>query len=126
MRWVYSVGTQKPAIRSPVRPTANFFTSIFGFGTPRRTPSPLPQSEKKLNLLDVNVVNVTLEILTADVNVNLDRKMKEALHRSTKKNPPSRLKYELIYVSEPASASLPLIACFVDRQGRVRRKYKRG
>ena len=47
----------------------------------------------------VNETNITLSIFSADVNVRLDKKMATELHRSTKKNPPSKLKYELIYVS---------------------------
>ena len=42
--------------------------------------------------------NVVLSIYTADVLVKLDAKMIAELNRSTKKNPPTRMKYELIYV----------------------------
>lgn len=52
-----------------------------------------------LDPLTVTKTSVTLAIYSADVDVRLDKKIAVELHRSTKKNPPSRLKYELIYVS---------------------------
>ena len=44
-----------------------------------------------------------MSIFTADVLVKLDGKMIAELNRSTKKNPPTRMKYELIYVGSVAS-----------------------
>jgi hypothetical protein len=49
--------------------------------------------------LEANSSNVVLTIFAANVDVRLDKKMTTELLRSTKKNPPSRLRYELIYVS---------------------------
>jgi hypothetical protein len=43
-------------------------------------------------------MNVTLTVFTAEVDVKVDEKLSAELRRSTKKNPPSRLKYSLIYV----------------------------
>ena len=41
---------------------------------------------------------MVLSIFAADIAVKLDQKMISELNRSTKKNPPTRMKYELIYV----------------------------
>jgi len=58
--------------------------------------------EESTNLLEAHSSNIVLTIFTANVDVRLDKKMSEELLRSTKKNPPSRLRYELIYVSPTA------------------------
>jgi hypothetical protein len=87
----------------PVSEGGGFFSTLLKFGsgglTPQRTPSPLPPTPKEdVNMLEVNETSVTLAIFGADVDVKLDKKMRDELHRSTKKNPPAKLKYELIYV----------------------------
>lgn len=46
---------------------------------------------------------MTLSVFSAEVDVKLNMKMASELHRSTKKNPPSKLKYELIYVGSQPS-----------------------
>ena len=51
-----------------------------------------------MNLLEAPLSSVVLTIFAANVDVRLDKKMTAELLRSTKKNPPSRLRYELIYV----------------------------
>jgi hypothetical protein len=108
MRWVYPVAAQKPARVSPAKsPGAVFFASFLGFATPQRTPSPLPQVETA-DIREINETNITLSIITADVNVKLDKKMADELHRSTQKNPPSKLKYELIYVGTYSAFSRSL------------------
>ncbi len=56
-------------------------------------------SEESINLLEVMSSNIVLTIFAANVDVRLDKKMTEELLRATKKNPPSRLRYELVYVS---------------------------
>lgn len=107
MRWVYSSGSEKP----PPRPAAKqvkassqggFFSSLFSSlaGNPSVPPSPIPSPAPivEVNPMEVNETNVVLSIFSADVDVQLDKKMAMELHRSTKKNPPKRLKYELIYV----------------------------
>jgi len=67
---------------------SGFFSSLFAvFGAS----SP--------NHLEANSSNIVLTIFAANVDVRLDKKMTAELLRSTKKNPPSRLRYELIYVS---------------------------
>ena len=81
------------------------FSSIFGgfsgSSTPHRavTPLPAPEPEPEMDLLTDNQSSVALTIYSADVTTKLDKKFTTALHRSTKKEPPSRLRYELIYVS---------------------------
>ncbi|KZT22896.1 hypothetical protein NEOLEDRAFT_1137233 [Neolentinus lepideus HHB14362 ss-1] len=112
LRWVYSVGTEKPPpVVVPPKPrqapaSGGFFSSLFSSfaSTPSRTSTPIPpppsKPQSQVNLLEVNESNVTLSIFTADVEVRLDKKVEKELYRSTKKNPPSRLKYELIYTGK--------------------------
>ena len=111
VRWVYTVGSEKPSatprtdnLKAVTNQASNFFSSLFsGFGassTPRRTPTPVPVAPKEsINLLEANSSDVVLTIFAANVDVRLNKKMTAELLRSTKKNPPSRLRYELIYVS---------------------------
>ena len=108
VRWVYSVGTEKPPpatkqMKPAVPDGGGFFSTLFKFGsgglTPQRSPTPVPPIPKeRVNMLEVNETGVTLTIFGADVNVKLDTKMRNELHRSTKKNPPGKLRYDLIYV----------------------------
>jgi Protein of unknown function (DUF3684) len=103
MRWVYSVGTEKP---QPVIPEqlahrkSGFFASLFSsFNAPPRAPSPLPTPRMDdSDLLSIKESEVVLSIFTAEVDVHLTKKVVSELLRSTKKNPPNKLKYELIYV----------------------------
>jgi hypothetical protein len=111
VRWVYTVGSEKPSaasktatLKTASHQASGFFGSLFaGFGgssTPRRTPTPVPVvPTTSTNLLEAHPSNVTLSIFSANVDVRLNKKMTAELLRSTKKNPPSRLRYELIYVS---------------------------
>jgi Protein of unknown function (DUF3684) len=117
VRWVYTVGSEKPsatsktdALKTVINQASGFFSSLFaGLGassTPRRTPTPVPVAPKEsTNLLEANSSNVVLTIFAANVDVRLDKKMTAELLRSTKKNPPSRLRYELIYVSSTVVSS---------------------
>lgn len=124
MRWVYNSGSEKP----PPPPTVStkpasqggFFSSMFSaFGggvTPQRTPTPLPVVPAKVvNPRTISDTSVSLTIFAADVDVKLDKKIAAELHRSTKKNPPSKMKYELIYVS----------GCLCDRAGLMVLYYRR-
>jgi hypothetical protein len=107
VRWVYNVGSEKPSAtsRTDTLETATHQTNGFfspqsdGFEarTPEVTPSMVPK--ESTNLLEAHSSNIVLTIFTANVDVRLDKKMTEELLRSTKKNPPSRLRCELIYVS---------------------------
>ena len=109
MNWVYSTGTEKPRQTSIVEQTKHktgFFSSLFGLGgssTPQRAPSPLPPQPviNEAEYLKVGKSSVVLTIFTAEVDVKLNQKISAELHRSTKKNPPRALKYELIYVRYP-------------------------
>lgn len=106
MQWVYTSGSEKPApvIPKASKPThSGFFSSLLsslsGGSTPQRTPTPVaPPPVVERDLLKVNATSVTLSVFAADVDVRLDKKISSELYRSTKKNPPSKLKYELIYV----------------------------
>jgi hypothetical protein len=111
MRLVYDAGSEKslPALPAPkhAKPNARgaFFSSLLSnfstLGTPSRTTSPLPTAPvEEVDPLTVYQTNMVLSIFSADVNVRLDKKLAAELHRSTKKNPPSKMRYELIYVSE--------------------------
>jgi hypothetical protein len=55
--------------------------------------------EEPINLFEATSSNIVLTIFAANVEVRLDKKMTGELLRSTLKKPPSRLRYELIYVS---------------------------
>jgi hypothetical protein len=107
VRWVYDVGSEKPSAtsRTDTLETATHQTNGFfspqsdGFEAwmPEVTPSMVPM--ESTNLLEAHSSNIVLTIFTANVDVRLEKKMTEELLRSTKKNPPSQLRYELIYVS---------------------------
>ncbi|KAH9946348.1 uncharacterized protein BXZ73DRAFT_86493 [Epithele typhae] len=110
MEWVYMAGTEKPQPKKEVpKPTSGggggFFSSLFssfgGSGAPSRsiTPTPTP-SVPKVDPKAIVESNVVLSIFTADIAVSLDQKMVTELNRSTKKNPPTRMKYELIYTGK--------------------------
>ena len=110
MQWVYMAGSEKPQPkREPPKPASGggsggFFSSLFSSFTsssqptrtvtPMQAPPPVPKIDPKM-IVESSVV---LSIFTAEVVVKLDKKMISELNRSTKKNPPIRMKYELIYV----------------------------
>lgn len=119
MQWVYAAGSSaKPRKRMTTEQqqtrkavTSGFFSSLFSsFGaTPQRGASPLHalpeqdntaenEAEEQRKLLQVNETSVTLSVFSAEVNVQLDERMKKELLRATKKNPPTTMRYELIYV----------------------------
>jgi hypothetical protein len=107
VRWVYDVGSEKPsatsrtdALETATHQTNGFFSpqpDESEASSPEVSPSMVP--EESTNLLEAHSSNIVLTIFTANVDVRVDKKMTEELLRSTKKNPPSRLRYELIYVS---------------------------
>lgn len=112
LKWVYSAGSEKKriipaAIKIPKPSFGGLFSSILsglsGQSTPQRgaTPLPPPEPEPKSNLLDINESSVSLTVYSAEVSTKLDRKFSAALQRSTKKEPPSKLRYELIYTGKP-------------------------
>jgi hypothetical protein len=111
MRLVYTAGSEKslpaPPVPKETKPNTRrtFFSSLLSnfssLQTPSRTISLLPTVPvEEVDPLIVYQTNMELSIFSADVNVRLDKRLAAELHRSTKKNPPSRMRYELIYVSE--------------------------
>ncbi|KAG5653627.1 hypothetical protein H0H81_011853 [Sphagnurus paluster] len=102
------MGSEKPrpplALKPKLAITGGFFSSLFsslaGNTTPERSStSPSPTPAKDVDPTTVNETSVSLTIFSADVNVRLAKKVAAELHRSTKKNPPTSVKYDLIYVS---------------------------
>ncbi|KAJ7251757.1 hypothetical protein B0H12DRAFT_1118770 [Mycena haematopus] len=103
MRWVYSSGTAKPkplVFKQEKTPTSTFFNlkSWLGSNTPQRVATPLPpEPEEVVDPFTINETSVSLSIFSAEVDVHLDKKVAAELQRSTKKNPPNKVKYQLIY-----------------------------
>ncbi|KAH9901111.1 hypothetical protein C8Q73DRAFT_742765 [Cubamyces lactineus] len=108
MQWVYMAGTEKPQPKKePPKPApggGGFFTSLFsslkGSSAPSRAMTPAPPAVPEIDPKTVIESNVMLSIFAADIAVKLDQKMISELNRSTKKNPPTRMKYELIYTGK--------------------------
>ena len=112
MKWIYSTGTEKKRPQLKPEPVSkaggsSFFSSLFstlsGGSTPHRvaTPTPLPVV-KKVDQSAISETSVSLSIYSASVQVRLTKQLSSEIHRSTKKNPPARTKFELIYVSSSA------------------------
>ncbi|KAF7362040.1 hypothetical protein MVEN_00549400 [Mycena venus] len=106
MRWVYSSGTEKPkppVLKQEKAAPSSFFSlkSWLGSNTPQRVTTPLPpEPEEVVDPLTVNETSVSLSIFSAEADVRLDKKVAAELHRSTKKNPPNKVKYQLIYTAK--------------------------
>lgn len=106
MKLVYTSGTEKPPVPTalkPIQKTTGFFSSLLqSFAasappTPQPPPVALPADPStKLQLVDTSI---SLSIFSADVDVRLPKKVGDELLRATKKKPPSKVKYQLIYVS---------------------------
>ncbi|KNZ80421.1 Sacsin [Termitomyces sp. J132] len=105
MQWVYSSSSERKRPMSFFKPKAtagSFFSSLFGFAgnsTPQHQSAPLP-SVKDLDPQTLIETSVALSIFSADVDVRLNKKISAELYRSTRKNPPNKLKYELIYTAK--------------------------
>jgi hypothetical protein len=107
MRWIYTSGTKKPSQQiskiTKSIPTS-FFSSLYssftkaGNNASRAPTSPVVEAESPTNPREITQTGVSLSIFSATVQVNLDKKMTAELVRSTKKHPPSKMKFELIYV----------------------------
>ena len=106
VRWVYDVGSDKPfttfmtdTLETVTHQTNEFFSPPPSGGSEvSSTPvSMLPK--ETINLMEATSSKIFLTIFAANVEVQLDQKMSKELLRSTLKKPPSRLRYELIYVS---------------------------
>jgi hypothetical protein len=102
---VYSTGMGKSRQIPKIEPEAVFFSLPgLGEGIPQRSPPPPTQPVVSgAGCLKVAQFSVVLTIFTAEVDVNIDQKLSAELHRSMRKNPPRTLKYELIYVCNPAT-----------------------
>lgn len=121
MYCVYVAGSSKPR-RQVVKPapkaeaaaSSGFFSSLFSSLTSApRSPVPTPspnavvtkeieqarEAAEQIKLLEVTETSVLLSVFAVDIDVKLDEKMRQELQRATKKNPPSRMRLELIYVS---------------------------
>ena len=122
MQWVYASGSAvKPrkriqtAAQQQTRKaiSSGFFSSLFSsFSSPQRGVSPNPEqpveehddkeqeAEERRKLLKVTETSVVLAVFSASVDVRLDANLREELLRATKKNSPTHMRYELIYVRE--------------------------
>ena len=143
MLCVYSTGSTKPKKAVVAKPipkaaalgvTSGFFSSIFSSftGTPSRTPTPAidhtpivsreeiaaKEIEERKKLQQINETSVSLSIFAADVVVTLDDRLRRELLRATKKNPPGKMRLELIYVCCSSPPFQLLLMCF-DRLGRT-------
>jgi hypothetical protein len=130
---VYKVGSEKHSVtsktdilKSSSHKVRGFFSPLSdGYGassTAQRTPTPVPVAPKESpNLLEANSSNAVLTIFAANVSVRLDEKMTAELLRSTKKDPPSRLRYELIYVSSTVVKRILKVGSYFcsDWEGRI-------
>jgi hypothetical protein len=115
----YKVGSLKPSVTSKTdilkssSHEADGFFSPLSDGievspTPEGTPTQAPVAHKEsIHRLKDNSSNVVLTIFAANVDVKLSEKMAGELLRATKKNPPGRLRYELIYVSFAVVKHIP-------------------
>jgi Protein of unknown function (DUF3684) len=104
VRWVYNVGSENPSTiskRDPLKTgthqTSSFFSPESDPFEESSTSAPMLPKEP-INPFEVASSNIALTIFAANVNVRLDEKMTEELLRSTLKKPPSRLRYELLFV----------------------------
>ncbi|KAF5351976.1 hypothetical protein D9756_007388 [Leucocoprinus leucothites] len=107
MNWVYTSGTEsrKHPLPKVMKATATgFFSSLSGFltgvSTPQRQTTPLPPITPQADPLETSTTSIILSVFSADVTVRLNSKLSSELYRSTKKNPPSNMKYELIYTTK--------------------------
>ncbi|PPQ89567.1 hypothetical protein CVT25_012239 [Psilocybe cyanescens] len=110
MKWIYTSGTGKKRqsppkpVKAPATGGSGFFSSLFntlsGTSTPQHTTSPLPPVEKPIDHLAISETSVLLSIYSASIQVRLDKKLSSELQRSTKKNPPTKMKFELIYTAK--------------------------
>ncbi|KDR75405.1 hypothetical protein GALMADRAFT_227055 [Galerina marginata CBS 339.88] len=110
-KWVYTSGTEKkrfnpPKVsKVPAAAGGSFFSSLFsslsGSSNPQQldTTSPPPAPEP-VDHMAINETSVSLSIYSASVQVKLGPKLSSEIQRSTKKNPPSKMKFELIYTAK--------------------------
>lgn len=124
MHGVYAVGTEKRSlleVLEPHKPKGGFFSSLVSAFTSQATPqsetAALPPQPTK-DPTELHEMNVTLTVFTAEVDIKADKKLSAELLRATKKNPPARLEYDLIYVSALMCAGLHEgLSSFLQRPG---------
>lgn len=138
MQWVYAAGS---SVKPRKRPTpaqqssrkavsSGFFSSLFSVLTPQRGPSPNPELvvegndreqevEEQGKLLKITETSIVLAVFSAAVDVRLDSNLREELLRATKKNAPSNLKYELIYVRRAGCLEVYVCANRIRKNGKV-------
>ncbi|KAF9051010.1 hypothetical protein BDZ89DRAFT_1098552 [Hymenopellis radicata] len=103
MKWIYKLSSppKSEAPKAPAAQAVNFFGKLLSSFTAPPPPPPVVQETiKPEDLLAVKANSVDITIFSAEVNVRLDKKLTTDLQRSTKKNPPGRLKYELVYTGK--------------------------
>jgi len=105
MNWVYISDSEsrKHPLRNVVKTTTTgLFSSLSGFltgySTPQTHTSSLPTSTPQVDLTETSTTSIVLSVFSAEITVRLNSKLSSEIHRSTQKNPPSSMKYELIYV----------------------------
>ncbi|KAH0825764.1 hypothetical protein J3R83DRAFT_8923 [Lanmaoa asiatica] len=103
MHAVYAGTEKRPLLEvlEPRKSKGGFFSSLVSAFTSQPTPqlmAPALPPQPPKDPIELHGMNVTLTVFTAEVDVKVDKKLSTELLRSTKKNPPARLKYDLIYV----------------------------
>lgn len=108
VRWVYNVGSEMlpttsriDSLKTTTNQTNGLFLPQFDRFEASSTVAPIAPKEP-INLFEATSSKIVLTIFAANVDVRLDDKMTGELLRSTLKKPPSRLRYELIFVSTTA------------------------
>lgn len=106
LRWVYDVGTRKLppstgkiAKPAPATSCSSSPVSSVASATPSLQRVPAAPPEHKKDPLEEIVSVLQLSIYAAQVSVRLDKRMSDELERATKKKPPARSIYQMIYVS---------------------------
>lgn len=103
VRWVYADDKEKPSAifkTDTLKTGSHHFLTLFDVIKLSSMPQGAPAvPEEPINLLEFKSTNIVLTIFAAIVDVRVDKRMTVELLRATKKNSPSRLRYELIYVS---------------------------
>jgi hypothetical protein len=112
LQWVYSTWKEKPHLA--MEPTTSktkasaLLSSLFSVLSKRSVTEQPPQQlqPEVRDPLSVNISTIVLSIFSANVDARLDQKLAKALHRSTFKDPPNKLRYELIYVNHGFTFSI--------------------